>query len=68
MHLFVCFIQILCTRSNAEIQMINAAYLQLYGKSLEEAIKDEVSGEYERLLVILLNVSRVFNFSFLQRL
>jgi len=50
--------EILCTRGNAEINQINHAYGHLYGKSLEEDISSEVSGDYKRLLVMLLTCSR----------
>jgi annexin A7/11 len=50
--------EILCTRGNAEINQINQAYAHLYGKSLEDDISSEVSGDYKRLLVMLLTCSR----------
>lgn len=48
--------EILCTRGNAEIHQIKEAYERLYGKSLEDEISSEVSGDYKRLLVMLLTV------------
>lgn len=52
--------EILCTRGNYEIQLIVQAYENIYGKSLESEISGEVSGDYRRLLVMLLNVSVYF--------
>ncbi|GIY61998.1 hypothetical protein CDAR_163852 [Caerostris darwini] len=44
-------IEILCTRTNQEIWSINEAYTRLYGKSLEDDIKSDTSGHFQRLLV-----------------
>ncbi|XP_055935800.1 annexin A4-like isoform X2 [Argiope bruennichi] len=44
-------IEILCTRTNQEIWSINEAYQRLYGKSLEEDIKSDTSGHFQRLMV-----------------
>jgi len=44
-------IEILCTRTNQEIWAINEAYRRLYGKNLEDDIKSDTSGHFERLLV-----------------
>jgi hypothetical protein len=41
-----------------EIQAAAAAYRRKYGKSLESAIKSETSGNYEKILVTLLNTPR----------
>ncbi|KAF8767811.1 Annexin A13 like protein [Argiope bruennichi] len=45
------WIEILCTRTNQEIWSINEAYQRLYGKSLEEDIKSDTSGHFQRLMV-----------------
>jgi len=50
-------LQVLCTRTNAEIKEISDAYEKKFGKSLESAIEDEASGHYKSLLVLLLTVS-----------
>ncbi|CAL8113160.1 unnamed protein product [Orchesella dallaii] len=50
--------EVLCTRSNQDIRLICEAYQNKFGNSLEDSIKDEVSGEYKRLLVMLLNGAR----------
>lgn len=45
-------IEILCTRSNAEIQAINAAYREMFpGRVLEKDIVSETSGHFKRILV-----------------
>ncbi|XP_031564848.1 uncharacterized protein LOC116300181 [Actinia tenebrosa] len=51
-------IEILCSRSNAEIQNIKKDYKKQYGKSLEEDVKSETSGDFEKLLVALLQGQR----------
>ncbi|MGH0163308.1 UNVERIFIED_CONTAM: hypothetical protein FKN15_060184 [Acipenser sinensis] len=53
-----CLIEILSSRSNAEIQEINRAYKTEFKKSLEEAIKSDTSGHFERLLVSLCQGNR----------
>ncbi|XP_035211303.1 annexin-B12-like, partial [Stegodyphus dumicola] len=44
-------VEILCTRTNQEIWLINEAYTRLYEKSLESDIQGDTSGHFERLLV-----------------
>lgn len=44
-------VEVLCTRTNQEIWGINEAYRRLYGKSMEDDIKSDTSGHFERLLV-----------------
>ncbi|GBM57915.1 Annexin A11 [Araneus ventricosus] len=44
-------VEILCTRTNQEIWSINEAYQRLFGKSLEEDIKSDTSGHFQRLMV-----------------
>uniref|UniRef100_A0A3P9N281 Annexin n=1 Tax=Poecilia reticulata TaxID=8081 RepID=A0A3P9N281_POERE len=48
-----CLIEILSSRSNAEIQEINKVYKAEYGKKLEDAITSDTSGHFRRLLVSL---------------
>ncbi|KAM4599095.1 annexin A11a isoform 2-T2 [Fundulus diaphanus] len=48
-----CLIEILSSRSNAEIREINRLYKETYKKSLEEAIKSDTSGHFGRLLIAL---------------
>lgn len=51
-------IEILCTLSNQEINMIKDRYQELYKKDLESLLIDETSGNFKRLLVSLLNANR----------
>lgn len=44
-------IEILCSRTNQQILAIKAAYQQMYNRDLENDIKSETSGHFERLLV-----------------
>ncbi|XP_034563690.1 annexin A11b [Notolabrus celidotus] len=48
-----CLIEILSSRSNAEILEINRIYKSEYGKTLEDAITSDTSGHFRRLLVSL---------------
>ncbi|KAM9426416.1 annexin A11b isoform 1-T2 [Pholidichthys leucotaenia] len=48
-----CLIEILSSRSNAEIQEISRIYKSEYGKSLEDAISSDTSGHFRRLLISL---------------
>lgn len=53
-----CLIEVLCTRSNAEIAAIKAAYQKLYGKDMEDAIRGDVSGDFQRILVSMCTCAR----------
>ncbi|XP_030626953.1 annexin A11a isoform X2 [Chanos chanos] len=53
-----CLIEILASRSNAEIKEINQIYKTEYKKTLEEAISGDTSGHFRRLLVSLAQGSR----------
>uniref|UniRef100_A0A8D0CX81 Annexin n=1 Tax=Sander lucioperca TaxID=283035 RepID=A0A8D0CX81_SANLU len=48
-----CLIEILSSRSNAEIREITRIYKAEYGKSLEDAISSDTSGHFRRLLISL---------------
>ncbi|XP_051968958.1 annexin A11-like [Xyrauchen texanus] len=48
-----CLIEILVSRSNAEIQEINKVYKAEYKKSLEDSISSDTSGHFRRLLISL---------------
>ncbi|XP_070782658.1 annexin A11b isoform X1 [Enoplosus armatus] len=48
-----CLIEILSSRSNAEIREITTIYKAEYGKSLEDAISSDTSGHFRRLLISL---------------
>ncbi|BFZ22448.1 hypothetical protein BsWGS_25488 [Bradybaena similaris] len=51
-------IEILCTRSNAQIQEIKKAYQEKFNKSLEADIIGDTSGHFKKLLVSLLQSNR----------
>ncbi|KAF4071554.1 hypothetical protein AMELA_G00274800 [Ameiurus melas] len=51
-------IHILASRTCNEIQEINKAYKQEYGKSLEEDVTGDTAGAFRQMLVILLQASR----------
>ncbi len=51
-------IEIIGTRAPKILKEIKAAYLSLYGRSLEEDIKDETSGDFQNLLISLLQCNR----------
>ncbi|XP_038071685.1 double zinc ribbon and ankyrin repeat-containing protein 1-like [Patiria miniata] len=51
-------IEILCTRSNASIDAIKSAYETAYNKNLEEDVADDTSGNFQRLLVSVLQGAR----------
>jgi len=44
-------IEILCTRTNAEIAAIKAAYTALFHRDLEKDVESETSGHFRRVLV-----------------
>uniref|UniRef100_A0A672I6H1 Annexin n=1 Tax=Salarias fasciatus TaxID=181472 RepID=A0A672I6H1_SALFA len=48
-----CLIEILSSRSNAEIIAINRIYKEEFGKSLEDAISSDTSGHFRRLMISL---------------
>ncbi|XP_077999642.1 annexin A13-like [Glandiceps talaboti] len=51
-------IEIICTCSNEEMQELKEAYLKEYGKSLEDAVKDDTSGDFRRMMVSLIQAGR----------
>uniref|UniRef100_A0A0B7AN97 Annexin n=2 Tax=Arion vulgaris TaxID=1028688 RepID=A0A0B7AN97_9EUPU len=51
-------IEILCTRSNAQIQEIKKVYQEKFQKSLESDIIGDTSGHFKKLLVSLLQTNR----------
>ncbi|NXS51079.1 ANX11 protein, partial [Balaeniceps rex] len=48
-----CLIEILASRSNEHIQELNRVYKAEFRKTLEEAIKSDTSGHFQRLLISL---------------
>lgn len=53
-----CLIEILASRSNSEIHEINKVYKTEFKKTLEQDIKSDTSGHFERLLVSLVQGNR----------
>lgn len=53
-----CLIEILSSRSNAEIQEINQVYKTEYKKTLEDSISGDTSGHFRRLLISLAQGNR----------
>ncbi|XP_073337792.1 annexin A11a isoform X1 [Pagrus major] len=53
-----CLIEILSSRSNAEIKEINRIYKQDYKKTLENEISGDTSGHFRRLLIALAQGNR----------
>lgn len=64
--LFFCFqgvgtqenvlIEILCTRTNREIQEIVKCYKSEFGRDIEQDVRADTSGHFERLLVSMCQV------------
>ncbi|KAM9838745.1 annexin A2 [Aulostomus maculatus] len=52
-------LEILCTRSDKQLQEISAVYNQMYKKDLEKDLKGETSGDFAKLVVALLNKETV---------
>nr|VZI46056.1 unnamed protein product [Spirometra erinaceieuropaei] len=53
-----CLIEIICTRTNAQLKLIAEAYQKLFNRSLEEHVMKDTSGHFKRLLVSLLQANR----------
>ncbi|XP_027714803.1 annexin A11 [Vombatus ursinus] len=53
-----CLIEILASRSNEHIREINRAYKTEFKKTLEEAIRSDTSGHFQRLLISLAQGNR----------
>ena len=50
-------IRIIITRSEVDLPAIKKYFQQLYGKDMEQAIKDEIKGDYQKLMLELLSQS-----------
>ncbi|XP_033733244.1 annexin A6-like [Pecten maximus] len=51
-------VEIICTRSNAQIQAFKTAYKAKYGKELETDVAGDTSGNFKRLLISCLQANR----------
>lgn len=51
-------IEILCTRTNAQIKAINAAYRKEYNKEMEKDVVADTSGNFKKLLVAQIQGNR----------
>ncbi|XP_029976646.1 annexin A2 [Salarias fasciatus] len=51
--------EILCTRSGKQLEEIKAVYKELYKKDLAKELKGETSGDFEKLVLALLNKGNV---------
>lgn len=51
-------IEILCTKNNEEIEEIKAKYTEEFDRDLEEDLKTETAGNFERLLVSQISAAR----------
>ena len=47
-------IDIVCTKSNAEMHALRDAYRQQFGRNMEDDVRDDVSGYFKRFLVSLM--------------
>eukprot|EP00918_Siedleckia_nematoides_P095806 GHVU01210245.1.p1 GENE.GHVU01210245.1~~GHVU01210245.1.p1 ORF type:complete len:321 (-),score=58.75 GHVU01210245.1:1955-2917(-) len=56
-----CLIEIMCSRTNKEIETIKAAYKLAYKKDLERDLKSETSGHFQRLLISMCSAGRLEN-------
>jgi len=51
-------VEAVCTRTNAQLKAMKAAYTRLYGKDLDKDVADDTSGDYRNLLLALLRADR----------
>ncbi|CAI5446158.1 unnamed protein product [Caenorhabditis angaria] len=55
-------IEILTTRKNEEIESLKNTYFTTYAKSLEDAVASDTSGDFKKLLIIILQAKRGTHF------
>ena len=54
-----CLIEILCTRTNKQIEMIKSRYKEIFpGRDVEKDVADDTSGDFKHLLISLLQAQR----------
>ncbi|CAH0555501.1 unnamed protein product [Brassicogethes aeneus] len=51
-------VEIMCTMTSNDIQIIRETYEEMYGNSLEDDLKGDTSGTFKRLMVSLCNAAR----------
>lgn len=51
-------VEILCSRTNKEIEAIKASYQTMYQKDMEKAVGSDVSGNFKNILMSLMTASR----------
>ncbi|VDO00711.1 unnamed protein product [Rodentolepis nana] len=51
-------INIICTANNREMEEIKIAFQEMFGKSLEDEVRSETSGDFRRVLIAILQSSR----------
>lgn len=51
-------VEVLCTRTNAQIVAFTDAYKRMFNKELEKDIIGDTSGHFQRMLVALLQANR----------
>jgi len=51
-------IEVICTRTNAELTAMKQAYQRLFGKSAEHDVTGDTSGDYKQLLLSILRCER----------
>lgn len=54
-------IQVLCSRTNQQRQQIAMAFKQMYGKDLIENLKSELHGDFEKLILALMDLPVVYD-------
>jgi len=51
-------VEIICTRSNREIEDIKTAYERLYGSSMQDDVASDLAGELKRVMIALMTARR----------
>ena len=51
-------IEVLCTRTGYEMRLLKEKFQEMFGRSLADAVKDDTSGDYRRLLLALIEGER----------
>ncbi|PAA61558.1 hypothetical protein BOX15_Mlig011209g4 [Macrostomum lignano] len=59
-----CLIEVICTRTQAQVQEVKKIYHNMYNRDLEEDVMSETSGHFKRILVSLLTGARPEGSSF----